>query len=222
MKGKYVVISTLITIFLFVLLVYIEGKITGEDFKTQVLIVKQNVMIDKFEKLDPSMFELKKVPAFIATNAVSSFDEINSKYALDELYSGEVLRKEKIGDKNNTPLIEVQPNMRKLAIPINSLADGLAGQIGKGTFVDILFTNSPTSSEPNIKTETILQKVKVLGVTDSNGVLLDQSERKQVSAVILAVTPEQAHLLVNKERKGKFTLIGASENSITYKNIVVK
>lgn len=222
MRGKYIIISILITIILFFMLMYIEKKIVGADSKTKVLVVKSNVTIDKYEKLDASMFEIKQVPSFLASNAVSSLNDINSKYALFDLMSNEVLRKEKIGSKNDTPIVDIEAEKRKLAISVSSLADGVAGQLRRNTYVDILFTNSPTSDEPTIKTETVLQKVKVIGVTDSNGVLLDDSNNGQIAAVLLSVTPQEAHTLVNKERKGKFRLIGVPEGATSYEKIVVR
>lgn len=221
MKGKYILISAIITVVLFFMLGYVQNKAL-DNKQIEVLVVKQNVKIGRLEKLDKSMLELKRVPSLVATDAVVDENDITSKYALVDLESGEVLRKSKIGDINDAQIINVDPNMRKLAIPVNGLSDAIAGQVRKDTLVDILFTNSPTSKEPNIQTETVLQKVRVLGVTDSNGVLIENSNSIQVAAVILSVTPEQAHMLINKESKGKFTLVGVAKEGKPYDDIVVK
>lgn len=222
MRGKYIVISMIVTIILFIMLVYVEKKIAGTATQTDVLVVKHNVNIDRYTKIDSTMFEQKEVPAFLAENAVKDFDEVSSKYALENLYSSEILRKVMVGNKNDTPVIDIDLDKRELAIPVTSLVDGAAGQIRKGTYVDVLFTNNITSEEPQIKTETVLEKVKVLGVTDSNGLLLDGSNGGQAAAVLVAVTPQDAHILTNKERKGKFRLIVASVNAVEYDKVTVK
>lgn len=222
MRGKYIVISMIITLILFFVLIYVEKKITGTDIKANALVLKHNMQVGKYEKLDQSMFDIKQVPAFLAAGAVSSLDEICGKYALTDLLSDEILRKEKIGGKNQTPLVDVAANKRKLAIPIASLADGVAGQVRKNTVVDILYTNTPSTEDAVAKTETLLQNVKVIGATDANGVLLDESSGGQISAVLVEVTPQEAHLLVNKERKGKFRLLGVPDGAVPYEKIVVK
>lgn len=221
MKGKYIVISLIITVALFFMLIYAEKKISGTYSNVEILVVKQDVVINKYDKLDKSMFEVKKVPAFLSGNAVLSFNEIENMCALTDILEGEVLRKEKVGNKDNV-LLEVATDKRTMAISVNSLADGIAGQLRKNTYVDILFTNSPTTQEPNIKTETVFEKVKVIGVTDANGNLIDGINEGQISAVLLEVTPQEAHVLANKERKGKFRLIGVPQNAQPYEKIVVK
>jgi Flp pilus assembly protein CpaB len=222
MKGKYIVISVILTLILFVALIYVERNIGGVAGQTEVLIVKQNLNIDKYTKLDQTMFEVKKVQGFLTENAVVSFSETTDKYALDDLYSNEILRKVKIGDKNATPIMDIASDKRGIAIPLTSLADGVAGQARKGTFVDILFTSNPTTEEPVIKTETVLEKVKVLGVTDSNGLFLDDSGSGQIAAVLVAVTPQEAHMITNKERKGKFRIIISPENASEYEKVIVR
>lgn len=222
MKGKYIVVSAIVTIILFTMLIYVEKKVSGTATQTYVLVVKQNINVDRYTKLDKTMFEQRQVPAFLAEDAVKGFDEVNSKYALENLYSFEILRKVMIGNKNDTPVVDIDSDKRELAIPVSTLADGAAGQIRKGTYVDVLFTNNTTADEPVIKTETLLEKVKVLGVTDSNGLLMDGSRSGQVAAVLVAVTPQDAHMLTNKERKGKFRLIVASVNAAEYDKVTVK
>lgn len=220
MKGKYLVISALFTIVLFLLLIYTEKKVANTESTTNVLVVKSNVSINKFDKLNASMFDVKSVPVSVGMNGVSDVKKIEGKYALSDLASTEILLNEKVGEK--TPLLNIESDKRKLAIPISSLSDGVAGQIRKDTLVDIVFTNTPISDEPVAKTETILQKVKVIGVTDGNGVLVDDSNSSQVAAVILSVTPQEAHMLINKENKGKFTLLGVAQDAQTYDKVTVK
>lgn len=222
MKSKYFIISIVITIILFFTLIYVEKKVAGVSQSVNALVVKQNVVVNKYDKLDSSMFEIKKIPVFLADNAVSDIKEIDSKYALYTLSSGDILKKERIGDRTQTPILKVDSSKRKIAIAVSNLADAVAGQIRKDSYVDILFTNSPTTEESTVKTETILEKVKVIGVTDSNGILIDDSSDKQVAAVLLEVTPQEAHIIVNKERKGKFRLIGVPDNGQVYDKITVK
>ena len=210
MKGKYLVASILITIVLFIVLGYVDKKILGIDSMRECLVVKPNITIAKYEKLDSTMFETESVPSSLATNSISGIKEVEGKFALCQMYGGDVLRKEKFGVKASTNLIDVEPGMRKLAISVSSLADGVAGQIRENSYVDILFTNNISSKQPNIETNTLLQKVKVLAVTDSNGKLINGINAGKISAVILSVSPGDAQLLVNSERKGIFRLVEVS------------
>jgi Flp pilus assembly protein CpaB len=224
MRGKYIVLSLIFTIILFSMLIYTENKVLGNGYKQDVLIVKHELNIDRFEKLDATMFEKKTVvtPSSVANSLVSDLSEIEGKYALSDLSSDELVRKDKIGNKSKVSIVDVDSDKRKLAIPVSSLADAVSGQIRKNSLVDILFTNTPTTDDPNIKTETLLQNIKVIGVTDSNGVELDNSNGGQIASVLVAVSPQDAHLIVNKERKGKFRLIGVPENAKTYDKVIVK
>lgn len=222
MKSKYLVISIIITILLFFSLIYVEKKIAGVDQKVDALIVKQNVNINKYDKLDESMFESKAIPSILGQNAISDIKQVNSLYALTNMSDGDILKSDKVGGKGQLPILEIASTKRKIAIPVSSLADAVGGQIRKSSYVDILFTNSANTDDPNIKTETLLEKVKVIGITDSNGMLIDDIVDRQIGSVLLEVTPQEAHTLVNKERKGKFRLIGVPENAPLYDKITVK
>jgi len=222
MKSKYFVISIILTVVIFFALVYVEKKVAGVDRSVSALIVKQNVNVNKFDKLEPSMFEVKKVPVFLGEKVVSDIKEIDSKYALYSLSSGDILKEDRIGSKSQVPILQVDSAKRKIAISVSSLADAVAGQIRKDSFVDILFTNSPTTDDAVVKTETIFEKVRVIGVTDSNGSLIDDASDRQIGAVLLEVTPQEAHILANKERKGKFRLIGVPDNGQVYDKITVR
>lgn len=222
MKGKYLIAAIAITLILFLGLIYTEKKIAGAEQKVSVLIVKQNITINKYDKLSAEMFELKDIPTFLGVNAISDIKEIDSTYALTSLNGGDILKKDKIGGKTEVPIISINPSKRKIAIPVSNIADAVGGQIKKDSYVDILYTNSPTTEEPVVKTETIFEKIKVIGITDANGMLIDESSDNQIGSVLLEVSPQEAHVLVNKERKGKFRLIGVPENSQMYDKITVR
>jgi len=212
MKGKYLIVSIIITIVLFFLLGYVDKKVLGIDSMQKVLVVKAGVHIEKYEKLDSSMFETLNVPSTLAVNAISDINEIEGNYALSQIFAGDVLKREKFGVKDSANLIEVEQGKRKLAIAVSSLADGVAGQVRENAYVDILFTNNATSKNPNVETIILLEKVKVLGVTDSNGKLINGINAGKISAVILSVSPEDAQTLVNSERKGMFRLVEVSNS----------
>jgi len=100
--------------------------------------------------------------------------------------------------------------MRAVTIPIVNVAAGHSGLIVPRNRVDILF--SPTTPGPDDmtgggSTTTLLQRVEIVAVDQKIYVTSDsKAESREVRAVTLVVTPDQAAMLELAQNKGTLHL----------------
>ncbi len=115
---------------------------------------------------------------------------------------GELLRQDRVsafGEKV-TIVQSLNPDTRAMAIKVDAVS-GVGGFVTPGDFVDVMLTRGRDS---DLRTMTILQKVRVIGV--------DQVANEEVDKAIVArtvtveVTPEQGQKLALAQRAGSLSL----------------
>jgi pilus assembly protein CpaB len=152
--------------------------------------------------LERKHLALTSVPeAFIPEGAIKDIKEAEGKVVKQRLYTGEVLRTERLTIKGEGSTLAslITPSMRAVTIRVNDVV-GVAGFLLPGNRVDIIniFTNN------GLKTDVVLSNVKILAIDQraSN----DENKPVVVRAVTLELSLEQAEVLMIAKSRGSLQL----------------
>ncbi|MDO6678125.1 Flp pilus assembly protein CpaB [Shewanella sp. 4_MG-2023] len=152
--------------------------------------------------IDRKHMVLTTVPEDIAPKgSVTKFEDAEGKVVNQKLYSGEILRHEKLTTKGEGSTLAslIQHNMRAVTIRVNDVV-GVAGFLLPGNRVDVI----NLYKEGNYKTDIVLSNVKILAIDQqaSN----DENKPMLVRAVTLELSMEQAELLLIAKGRGSLQL----------------
>ena len=169
-------------------------------------------------KISEAFFEKKATPVDILPDAYSDKDDIVGFYAVRSIEKGDPLTPRNIGKTLPYLSTRISPGMRALSLPIlNAQYNNTGGFAVDDDMVDLLFT-STTKDNILIKTEFVLQNVKVLYVPGPkieseqlNGINPAPPPGDAIS-ITFEVTPEQAQALlflseVKPDHGGHFSMI---------------
>lgn len=139
-------------------------------------------------------------------NIAKTEDDVVGKYAVTDLSPGDYILSSKISYipiSSDVQLSSIPSGKVAISISVKSLASGLSDKLQVGDIIRIYHFLDIVKDIPE------LQFVKVLSVTDSKGINVDnakelqQDEDKQQTATITVLaTPEQAKLLTEIENDG--------------------
>ena len=177
-------------------------------------------------KISEAFYEKKPTPVDILPDAFSDQSDIVGFYAIRTIEKGDPLTPRNIGKSLPYLSTRITPGMRALSLPIfNAQYNNTGGFAVDGDMVDLLFT-STTKDNFLIKTEFVLQNVKVLYVPGPkyeseqiNGISPAPPPGDPIS-VTFEVTPEQAQALlfmseVKPDHGGHFNMILRSQRDKT-------
>lgn len=153
--------------------------------------------------------ELAKGDVMTAGAITDPFEAIG-KLTISGIKAGEVVTKSKLVDSSGG--VPIKEGMRAVTIAVDSVG-GVNGAIQSGSAVDVL-TILPQGDHK--LTRTILQNIPVVSVGGGSPAAPAPGQQKSapsgsVSSVTLAVTPQQAEMLVLANAEGKFHLTLRSE-----------
>jgi pilus assembly protein CpaB len=156
------------------------------------------------ESLKSDMVKVVKMPkSAVPPSAFSSIKDVEERWVNMAMLDGDVLIEKKLGPKGTPPgmVNNIPKGMRALSIDVTEQT-GVSGFILPGHRVDVIrFENSEKNK---LHGETILQDVLVLA---ANQVFIRPEERAvQSRTVTLAVSPENAMVLVEARTKGPLSL----------------
>jgi pilus assembly protein CpaB len=159
--------------------------------------------------IEPGMIELRSWPAdAVPASAYSSLEAVvgtgsqELRRAKRPISAGEVLLSVKVSNFGETVTVTelIEPDMWAAAIRVNDVT-GVAGFVSPGDLVDVILTRR---IEDDLRAQTILQGVKVLGIDQ----VADQGrERPSVAATVtVQVRPEEVQKLALAQQAGTLTL----------------
>lgn len=169
----------------------------------------------------------------VQSNFIVNKDEIIGKAVTTKVFAGQYVVSPQLIDPDDIdPFEKIDlSNLRKITISVE-MPNAIGGNIKKGDRVDLQFIGEGKANNDNsgkvTYTKTFLQDVLVYNVIDDGGKqYVDQTEGSStivnedgevvqsgsVSAVTLAVTPEQADEIATRMSAGKINLIGRFEES---------
>ncbi|MBM7454246.1 pilus assembly protein CpaB [Oceanisphaera litoralis] len=164
-----------------------------------VQVVVASVDLAPGVQIDPIHVQFKQIDArLVPPGAISTLADTQGMVTRNNLYKGDVLRKERLTPigQGSTLSVLLEPGMRAVTVRVNDVI-GVAGFLLPGNRVDILFTEGEM-------TRTVLKNLKVLAVDQTQHT--DENRPKLVRAVTLEVDPEQAEKLVNASSNGRIQL----------------
>lgn len=145
----------------------------------------------------------KTVPSGFITNP----DAIIGRGLLEPMVENEPFLEPRLASKEAGSGLPpaIPPGLRALSVKVNEVI-GVAGYVLPGTRVDVVATVSPTSSQIDMTSKTILTNVQVLAAGTRIDRETDKSKPVPVTVVTLLVDPEQAERLTLASTEGKIQL----------------
>lgn len=173
--------------------------------KTEIVRITQPVL--KGEQISAANTEVVEVGSFnLPPNIAHSLEDVNGLYATADLAQGDYILSTKISlapISSDVALNNIPSGMVAISLTVKTLASGLSDKLQPGDIIRIYHFLDTAEEVPE------LRYVRVLSVTDSSGVNVDNTrelekdEEKQQSATITVLaSPEQARIITALENDG--------------------
>lgn len=173
--------------------------------KTEIVRIKQPVL--RGEQITSDCLETVEVGSYnLPSNIARSAEDVKGLYATADLMEGDYILSTKISMtpvSSDVALNSIPSGKTAISLTVKTLASGLSDKLQPGDIIRIYHFLDTAEEIPE------LRFVKVLSVTDSKGVNVDNSkglteeEEKQQSATITVLaSPEQAKVITALENDG--------------------
>lgn len=206
-RKKILILTTILALITFVILISLEKKLVNANPNIKVIVATKDIKQGEMLKKDYFQQEERSVIT-VTSDMIKSFDEIDNKYATENIYKEDTLNKKRIADKNDSSKMFLKPNEREFSIPLNKLdGDAFAGTLRLGDIVDIAHTEIASQLNPEPKTEITGKEVRILGAVDAQGKLLEPGDKNVIAAsVMFAGTEEDFIKTTNDIHTGSFKI----------------
>lgn len=173
--------------------------------KTEIVRITQAVL--KGEQISSDNAEVVEVGGYnLPSNVAHQLADVNGLYATADLSPGDYILTSKISTvpvSSDVALNDIPSGKVAISLTVKTLASGLSDKLQPNDIIRIYHFLDVAEDVPE------LQFIKVLSVTDSDGVNVDntkeptEEEEKQQSATITVLaTPEQAKIITALENDG--------------------
>lgn len=176
----------------------------AEAPQVPVLVVKEPVPAGR--KLEPDdVGKAFRPSGQVPEGTVADLDSAVGRVVKTDLIPGEVLLEGRLyppGSTEDIPqVLPVPPGKRAVTVAVDEVV-GVAGFVMPGTYVDVVGT---MDVDNQAVTRVLLQRIQVLAIAQ-DAKRKDDSEAKVVSSATLAVTPQEAQVLILAADRGKIRL----------------
>lgn len=173
--------------------------------KTEIVLITQPVL--KGEQINSDNAGVVEVGGYnLPSNVAHQLSDVNGLYATADLSPGDYILTSKISTvpvSSDVALNDIPSGKVAISLTVKTLASGLSDKLQPNDIIRIYHFLDVATDVPE------LQFVKVLSVTDSDGINVDntkelaEDEEKQQSATITVLaTPEQAKIITALENDG--------------------
>ncbi|KHD38170.1 hypothetical protein NL50_01290 [Clostridium acetobutylicum] len=206
---KILISTVLMSCAAFGCLIMAENKIINSSGKKEVIIaskdIKQGTAIDKSS--------LKKVEYYrecVNSDSVTNMEYMGNKYALENIYKGEVISKKRISDKNDDLKPFLKENEKEISIPLSKFNnDTFIGTLREGDIVDIVHTSVVNEKAED---EVEAKGLKVIGAVDSQGRFLKEQDKNILAASLVFLGSDEEFIKISKDFSiGYFTIARCSK-----------
>lgn len=195
------VVKTLVLPLLFVALVtcviYVvtQERAKGEELKTTVVCMKENVPANTFveaKDIDKYFVETKVDMTAVPTTAYKSLSELSKKgfYIEDAMTKSQMVLKDNLAD-SDAVMDKYKPGYEVTSFNAQEFADGVNGSLRKGDIVDVY------AIDPTTELLTLMaSNVYVADVYDNSGKKITEDSEIATSFTVY-VTPEEVEQINN-------------------------
>lgn len=227
MKLNNRFIYGILSIILAVIIAFIAIPAVTSKTSSTTEIVRITVPVTRGTQITAEQVELVEVGGFNIPDAIArKTEDVVGTYAAADLFAGDYILPEKV---SSTPLSSdlslngIPDGMVAISISTRTLATALSDKLQADDIIRLYHYDDENVLEP-VTDIPELRFVKVLSVTDPNGLNIDyttppaEDEEKQRTATITVLaTPEQALLLTRYENEGMLhvALISRGNEALT-------
>lgn len=194
----------------------IPTTISKTNGKTEIVRISQPVL--KGDVITDKDVEVVEVGSYnLPENIAHTQDDVIGKYTMADLVKGDYILTSKVSVTpitSDVQLSNIPSGKMAISLSIKTLASGLSDKLQPSDIIRIYHFLDEAEDVPE------LQFVKVLSVTDSKGVNVDntqepdEDEEKQQSATITVLaSPEQAKIITGLENDGSCHVALISRNN---------
>lgn len=180
---------------------YMQPTVAAKPDTAQVVVAA--LAIPFGQKIEAAQVKTIEWPrASLPGEHFSDPNQVLGKVTTQTIYPGEVILKSRVREHlgGSTLSALITQNMRAVTVRVNDVV-GVGGFLLPGNHVDVLFSKKDND---RVRTETILQGVKVLAVDQEAS--QDKDKPVVVRAVTLELTPKQAEIMVKATEEGTIQL----------------
>lgn len=186
----------------FVALPTIDRQTNG---KTEIVRITQPVL--KGEKITSDNAEVVEVGGYnLPSNVAHSMDDVEGLYVTADLAAGDYILTSKVSTvpvSSDVALNDIPSGKVAISLTVKTLASGLSDKLQPGDIIRIYHFLETAEEVPE------LRFVKVLSVTDSDGINVDNTkeptedeEPQQSATITVLASPEQARIITEMENDG--------------------
>ncbi|MCL1126605.1 Flp pilus assembly protein CpaB [Shewanella surugensis] len=182
---------------------WLESNSKSSSSEATSAVITMAAVIPQGAILKRQNLKLMPMPnSVIPETAIKTFKDAEGMVVKHNLYTGEILRSERIIKKGEGSTLAslISPNMRAVTIRVNDVV-GVAGFLLPGNRVDVL---NLFKKDGTLHTEIVLDNIKILAIDQHSS--NDENKPKLVRAVTLELDLEQAKVLLIAKGRGKLQL----------------
>lgn len=179
----------------------------------KVEVVQVTTNIKRGMQITKDMIELIEIGSYhVSDKIIKDMEEVIGCYAVYDLLLGDYIMPEKVSYvplSSDLSLNEITEGMVAISVTMETLAAGLSDKLQAKDIIRFYHYDNQTNPLEPVKNIPELQYVKVIAVSDSNGLEIDytkprteEEEKLQTATITVEVTPEQAMLLTRYENEG--------------------
>ena len=173
--------------------------------KTEIVRITQPVL--KGEKITSDNAEVVEVGGYnLPSNVAHSMEDVEGLYVTADLAAGDYILTSKVSTvpvSSDVALNDIPSGKVAISLTVKTLASGLSDKLQPGDIIRIYHFLETAEEVPE------LRFVKVLSVTDSDGINVDNTkeptedeERQQSATITVLASPEQARIITEMENDG--------------------
>ena len=173
--------------------------------KTEIVRITQPVL--KGEKITSDNAEVVEVGGYnLPSNVAHSMDDVEGLYVTADLAEGDYILTSKVSTvpvSSDVALNDIPSGKVAISLTVKTLASGLSDKLQPGDIIRIYHFLETAEEVPELRV------VKVLSVTDSDGINVDNTkeptedeEPQQSATITVLASPEQARIITEMENDG--------------------
>ena len=178
--------------------------------KTEIVRITQPVL--KGEKITSDNAEVVEVGGYnLPSNVAHSMEDVEGLYVTADLAAGDYILTSKVSTvpvSSDVALNDIPSGKVAISLTVKTLASGLSDKLQPGDIIRI-YHFLETAEEVTAEEVPELRFVKVLSVTDSDGINVDNTkeptedeEPQQSATITVLASPEQARIITEMENDG--------------------